>query len=107
MSYIRQGLSIVPINKMKLFYFFSEERKGLNEFLNLDGRIKISILCDRKEIGHISLNISEFKSPNVNRKGYNTLITGLDFRGYLRVFPTINFHSVWLESMEVMKAHLM
>ena len=63
------GVPIIPINKLKLHYFFSNQREGLSKFID-KGPEQIKLYHKNELIGKVELDINDFKSPYVNQKSF-------------------------------------
>ena len=55
-------------------------------------------MCENREIANTVLNLSEFKSPLVNKKGFNIIGTGIGLKFFFRVRSRLSHRSAWLES---------
>ena len=69
----------IMINKIRLDYFFSRERKGLLKYLQTDGKIDLKIMggSDGQQVlGSASLSLKDFKSEIVTRIAFNLPMVG-------------------------------
>ncbi|KAL4477278.1 hypothetical protein ABPG73_003404 [Tetrahymena malaccensis] len=68
----------VPLNRMRIFYFFVTSRKQLNQFINQNQFLQINLLCENKIIGNTQLELNEFTSDQVIRNEYFKVFNGKD-----------------------------
>jgi hypothetical protein len=71
----KAGVPIIPINKLRLHYFFSNYREGLMKFIE-HGPLVIRLYHKNEMISKVSLNIQDFRSPDVNQKSYYCAMVG-------------------------------
>ena len=79
----RAGVPIVPINKLRLHYFFSDEREGLLKFIKYGPQV-IKLYHKNELISKVSLDVKDFRSPSVNQKSYYSAMVGKTLNWYLR-----------------------
>jgi len=63
------------VQKLRLFYFFTKDRRTLKKFLESKESIKVKLLKGKQEIGSTRLCLKDFKSPFVVKKTYNQRMT--------------------------------
>lgn len=73
---LSKGGLLVPINKMRIFYFFANSRKGVSEYLNAQKYLKLSLLKDGKVIGVVELELADFLSDKVLKRDYFKFFSG-------------------------------
>lgn len=73
----RAGVPIIPVNKLRLHYFFSDERNDLIKYIQ-NGPLVVKLLHKNKLISKVSLDLKDFRSPDVNQKSYYTAMVGDD-----------------------------
>lgn len=79
----KAGVPIVPINKLRLHYFFSDYRKDLMNYIN-NGPLVVKLYNKSELISKVSLDIKDFRSPHVNQKSYYSAMVGNDVSCYIR-----------------------
>jgi hypothetical protein len=77
------GVPIVPVNKIRLHYFFSDDRVDLNKFINHGSQI-IKLYHKNELISKVELDINDFRSADVNQKSYYIPFISDKFSCYLR-----------------------
>ena len=55
----------IMIDKMKMFYFFSECRDDIVKFIKQEENIKISLFNKTQYMGSLELELDDFKSDKV------------------------------------------
>jgi hypothetical protein len=80
---LKVGWPIIPINKLKLHYFFSNYREGLHKFISEEPQV-IKLYCKNELISKVQLNINDFKSSSVNQKSYYLPMKSDNFNCYIR-----------------------
>jgi len=60
-----QGDIMVPINKLRVFYFFSYDRKGVAEFINQQKTCPMALYCGEEKIGTTEIDLKDFLSDHV------------------------------------------
>jgi len=78
-----KGIPIVPINKVKMFYFFSEDVYGLQQYLKYYPILEIRLLRENTVMATCNLDLSSHVSPVVNQKSYYEVMPGKQFKGFL------------------------
>ena len=69
----------LKIEKVRLYYFFSNGTRNFHRYLENDGKIRIRLLGGaggQVELGKAKLTLADFKSEYVTRKGFNLPIVG-------------------------------
>lgn len=56
---VRFGVDYVPINRMKMLYFFDHEEVGFDNFYKAVSPIRVSIIHENIEIAYIDLQLKE------------------------------------------------
>ena len=79
----KAGVPIVPINKIRLHYFFSDEREGLLKFINHGPQV-VKLYHKNELISKVLLEIKDFRSPSVNQKSFYSALIGKTMNWYLR-----------------------
>ncbi|KAM3146974.1 hypothetical protein pb186bvf_000690 [Paramecium bursaria] len=62
---------ILLLNRMRLFYIFSNGRVGLSDYLAQQQNLTMTLYCESTALGSIDLDMVEFQSERVIRKEYN------------------------------------
>lgn len=84
---IKKGnFNYIPINKIRLFYFFSQSKKEVNYFLNEQKVLTINLLVeikkngpsDLKKLGTIDIDLTEFVSDKIIKREYFKYFSGKD-----------------------------
>lgn len=79
---LKYGVDFIPVNKLKLFYFFSQGEEGITQVIDSIG--KLQFFCDRQEIANVKLNLKELVSPLVNKKTHTFMVLGSGFKAYFK-----------------------
>ena len=71
----KAGVPIVPINKLRLHYFFSDGWFDLMNYIS-QGPMVIKLYNKSELISKVQLDIKDFKSASVNQKSYYRVMVG-------------------------------
>lgn len=91
---IKKGnFNYIPIDKIRLFYFFSQSKKEVNYFLNEQKVLTINLLVeikkngasDLKKLGIIDIDLREFISDKVIKREYFKYFSGKE------IFPILSW----------------
>ena len=83
--YLKNKLSFIPVNKIRLFHFYGNTRKGLKEYLTSTGKLKIQLTCNNELIGNAECELKDFNNPIVIKKEYYEMFSGIEIRtAYLK-----------------------
>jgi hypothetical protein len=105
-QYLTQRLGFIPINKIRLFHFYSNTRKGLKEWLNSTPKLKISLYCDTELVGTAECNLADFTNPIVIKKEYYEMFGGVEIKtAYLKTMIGIVEGALENVSNIKLKAH--
>ena len=66
----------MPINRLKMFYFYSNSRLGLKEYLKFQKKLRVRLLCDHEVMCIADFDLRDFHSPLVDKKEYFLLMSG-------------------------------
>ena len=66
----------VPINKLRIYYFFSKERDGFVQFLNYMGKLEVRLLKEQVCVGSVKYDLSDYKSELVTKREFNSVLSG-------------------------------
>jgi len=70
------GDILIPLNKLRMFFFFTHDRKNVNEFLNDQKAICLNLYCDNERIGTVSFELTDFLSENVIKREMFKVFSG-------------------------------
>jgi LMBR1 domain-containing protein 1 len=62
------GDILIPINKLRVVYFFSKDRKGVNDFINEQRVISLNLFCDGEKLGTVNFELNDFLSDKVIKR---------------------------------------
>ena len=83
--YLEQQMDFIPLNKIRLFHFYSNTRRGLQEYLQSTPKLKISLLCDGELVGNAECKITDFANEIVIKKEYFEMFAGIEIKtAYLK-----------------------
>jgi hypothetical protein len=78
------------VNKIRLFHFYSNSRKGLKEWLSSTPKLKISLFCDNELVGNAECSLQDFNNPIVVKKEYYEMFSGVEIKtAYLKAMVGI------------------
>lgn len=58
----------VPVNKIRVFFFFANDRKSLNAFLKDEKTLKLTLLQDGLKLGELEMELTDFLSDKVIKR---------------------------------------
>jgi len=68
----------VPINKLRIFYFFAKERDQVHKFINSQRGITLNLYHEKDKIGETCFELTDFLSDNVIKREMFKLFAGKD-----------------------------
>jgi hypothetical protein len=100
---IKAGIPIIPVNKIRLHYFFSDGRQDLNKYINHGPQI-LKLYHKNELVSKVELDINDFRSPFVNQKSFYIPFITEKFSCYLRCMIGIEMDAP--EAINVTTIHL-
>jgi hypothetical protein len=61
---------MIPLKKLKIAYFFAENREGVQKFIEKQKNVEIRLYCDRKKMGTVHFDIMDFLSEKVSKRQF-------------------------------------
>eukprot|EP00742_Colponemidia_sp_Colp-10_P005596 GILJ01005982.1.p1 GENE.GILJ01005982.1~~GILJ01005982.1.p1 ORF type:complete len:988 (+),score=146.86 GILJ01005982.1:2024-4987(+) len=75
---LRSEITVVPVNKLRVFYFFVDDRKGISDYVNEQKVLTVRLLCGSKVLGKVSFDLHDFQSSLVNKREFYQIFQGDD-----------------------------
>jgi len=70
------GDILIPINKLRVFFLFSHDRKGINEYINEQKVLSLNLYCDSEKLGTATYELNDFLSDKVVKREMFKVISG-------------------------------
>jgi len=70
------GDILIPINKLRIFFLFSQDRRNINEFINEQKVIALNLFCDNEKIGTANFELNDFLSDKVIKREMFKVFSG-------------------------------
>lgn len=70
------GDILIPINKLRMFFMFSQDRKNINEYINEQKSITLNLYCENEKLGTVSFELNDFLSDNVIKREMFKVFSG-------------------------------
>ncbi|KAL4442889.1 hypothetical protein ABPG74_010778 [Tetrahymena malaccensis] len=72
----KDNTCIVGLNKIRICYFFTNGRKGINSYIHQKQVLTMNLYCDQQKIGVLDLELQDFLSDKVNKREYYKVFSG-------------------------------
>lgn len=87
---LNDNKEILPINKLRIYYFFSKEREGFVRFLNFMEKLEVRMFQEQLYVGSVKFELSDYKSELVTKREFNSVLSGTmpnnqDFTCFLKL----------------------
>jgi LMBR1 domain-containing protein 1 len=70
------GSILIPLNRLRVFYFFSPDRKGVNDFLMDQKTIVFNLWCEQEKIASIDFDLKDFLNESISKREMYKMFQG-------------------------------